>query len=574
MMVGGAGTGRVGAGLWSEFEKSQFERGVITHGWGNWCLIDKAVPTRSKAQIKSHAQKFRRHRPHECERLQIEHEARVERQKVVAMAATCAVTPKRKKAAVVRRRGSLSKSATKAMLSPALLRSSRRRCSAPPGNIVGAAITPKRRGSSNASLSGPAKSPTKKTPTKKPAAKFPAHAARSPPRDILMDVTSAVSRVSLGHWAAPTVSAGCFDLMSPCRPSASKQDPQEDVLSALAAAVTPFPAPRNMNIDELMLVDDTLNDALLLAKAEGDDDAIDPLMQLEVDDDNLDTIADFLDPSWNMMLPDFDATPQDDSLFPFALAPSLNGAAFSDSFVSQDSAPPVAALGEALFSNDSERCEIPPKVCPDLQLFQNIRSQLTSSPDFNNPKEYVLGGDGFSRICLERGALCRARIKDMLGEQLDMGWWKGGVIANTDGTGVIQPALGAPDKSVGVDSVGKLSFEKFALERLIALTVVMLDVDHWQVVTNASSTAVMEGQRFNDEDDIRHIGQLISGLWERVNRSLCRDGFSLLGLEWGNNSSVAMRTERYAAINQMVTRLDMISHQEENINIFSSCVGV
>lgn len=56
-------------GYWTNEEHSQFEKGIILYGWGNWKRVESCVPTRNKVQIKTHAQKFSRCRPSQKERL-------------------------------------------------------------------------------------------------------------------------------------------------------------------------------------------------------------------------------------------------------------------------------------------------------------------------------------------------------------------------------------------------------------------------------------------------------------------------------------------------------------------------
>jgi hypothetical protein len=46
-------------GYWDEIECAQFEAGVMTHGWGNWCAIARDfVPSRSGLQVKNYAYNF------------------------------------------------------------------------------------------------------------------------------------------------------------------------------------------------------------------------------------------------------------------------------------------------------------------------------------------------------------------------------------------------------------------------------------------------------------------------------------------------------------------------------------
>ena len=56
-------------GYWTNEEHSQFEKGIILYGWGNWKRVESCIPTRNKVQIKTHAQKFSRCRPSQKDRL-------------------------------------------------------------------------------------------------------------------------------------------------------------------------------------------------------------------------------------------------------------------------------------------------------------------------------------------------------------------------------------------------------------------------------------------------------------------------------------------------------------------------
>ena len=71
--------GRGGPGAWNAYEKSLFRQGVILHGWGTWRKIEPMIPTRTKAQIKSHAQKFKIRHPNELEKLQRQHKSFTEK---------------------------------------------------------------------------------------------------------------------------------------------------------------------------------------------------------------------------------------------------------------------------------------------------------------------------------------------------------------------------------------------------------------------------------------------------------------------------------------------------------------
>lgn len=188
-----------------------------------------------------------------------------------------------------------------------------------------------------------------------------------------------------------------------------------------------------------------------------------------------------------------------------------------------------------------------PNVRPDQQLYMHIHAHLTSPADFNNPMEYIQSEDGLSRTLLDKGALCRSRIKSILVGNLDMGWWK------EDGDQADTVAVcGATTQQSAFDN------KKVCIERLIALTAVMLDLDTWhtlkkdaQVAAVSSASSAGDWQRFKEEDDILFIGQLISGLWERVSRSLLYlDNIALL------NSDESSSDERNASLKSAVAKLD------------------
>ena len=54
---------------WSNVEKTQFEQGVIVHGWGKWRKIGRYVKTRNKKQISGYAAKMTQNNPGEKERM-------------------------------------------------------------------------------------------------------------------------------------------------------------------------------------------------------------------------------------------------------------------------------------------------------------------------------------------------------------------------------------------------------------------------------------------------------------------------------------------------------------------------
>ena len=66
-----------GSGEWTNTEQTQFKQGIIKHGWGNWkvMLDENIITTRDRSQIKSHAQKIKKHQPKVVADLIRQHEA-------------------------------------------------------------------------------------------------------------------------------------------------------------------------------------------------------------------------------------------------------------------------------------------------------------------------------------------------------------------------------------------------------------------------------------------------------------------------------------------------------------------
>ena len=67
------------------------------------------------------------------------------------------------------------------------------------------------------------------------------------------------------------------------------------------------------------------------------------------------------------------------------------------------------------------------------------------------------------------------------------------------------------------------------MEHLIAIAVVMYDVTGWSLISTDDADD-FTACKFDEEDDILHIGQMIADLWERVDRSLSCDAYSKLGV--------------------------------------------
>ena len=64
-------------GRWTDQEKAQFARAIVLHGWSAWAAITPLIPSRTTAQIKSHAQKYMNAHVEEANLLVAAHEARL-----------------------------------------------------------------------------------------------------------------------------------------------------------------------------------------------------------------------------------------------------------------------------------------------------------------------------------------------------------------------------------------------------------------------------------------------------------------------------------------------------------------
>ena len=164
-----------------------------------------------------------------------------------------------------------------------------------------------------------------------------------------------------------------------------------------------------------------------------------------------------------------------------------------------------------------------PMVSYNKSLYDQILANLTARPDFNNTNEYQIKNDGLTRTALSAPALMRSRIKSILQEHLSSAWWKNSVLKSS--------------------SINECSHR---VEKLIALAVVMHDNPTWTCVGNTDvvdtvfTTDNFTTSMFDDEDEVLCISQMFANVWERADRSLSRDNFSMLGVD-GLQRGSAMR---------------------------------
>jgi len=164
-----------------------------------------------------------------------------------------------------------------------------------------------------------------------------------------------------------------------------------------------------------------------------------------------------------------------------------------------------------------------PMVSYNKSVYDQILATLTAHPDFNNTNEYQIKNDGLTRTALSAPALMRSRIKSILQEHRSNAWWKNSVLKSS--------------------SINECSHR---VESLIALAVVMHDNPTWTCVGNTDVVDTVftadnfTTSMFDDEDEVLCISQMFANVWERVDRSLSRDNFSMLGVD-GLQRGSAMR---------------------------------
>ena len=166
--------------------------------------------------------------------------------------------------------------------------------------------------------------------------------------------------------------------------------------------------------------------------------------------------------------------------------------------------------------------------CYDHKMYTEILCILNACPDFNNLNEYVIKNDGMTRTALSTPALMRYRIKVMLQQHQVCSWWKDSVLIESP-----------PVKTT------------YCVEHLFALAAVMHDTSKtWTtLVDKAELTNDFTASKFDEEDDILQIGQMLACLWERANRFLSRDTYIKLGKDGMERVSVIKKILRSVVVN-------------------------
>ena len=136
-------------GRWTDQEKAQFARAVVLHGWSAWSALAAHIPTRTTAQIKSHAQKYMKLHVGEARKLVAAHEAR--RAEQAGVEQTRARGRRRAKSQAPAARGRSRAARSKSKATPA----KRGRSVAKPGRAAAAARTSRGRSKTKASKKAP-----------------------------------------------------------------------------------------------------------------------------------------------------------------------------------------------------------------------------------------------------------------------------------------------------------------------------------------------------------------------------------------------------------------------------------
>ncbi len=173
-------------------------------------------------------------------------------------------------------------------------------------------------------------------------------------------------------------------------------------------------------------------------------------------------------------------------------------------------------------------------VAPDEQQIRSralmhLRLQVQPNEGALDEITAILESPPDSPTSESKSTLMRQRIIRLATEASDVGWWR-------ESEKLISEVV-----------------QKAHLDHLVALTFAVLQADAWK---RFSEDIVPGETRFNAQDDIRHICQLLPGIWNRVNHSLARDSYALFG-------AGIDQLERSHAVTKMVRMFDGIPYQSE-----------
>mmetsp|Transcript_26688 Transcript_26688/g.41871 ORF Transcript_26688/g.41871 Transcript_26688/m.41871 type:complete len:487 (-) Transcript_26688:346-1806(-) len=477
------------SGSWTDLERHQFEEGVIQFGWGKWVEISECIPSRRKDQIKSHAQKFSIHRKEEYAELLRQHAARMEE-------GNCGRKKTNKAVAVA------------ATASEPVMRSVRRpsRSSRRVAATKSAAPTPvKVRRASKTSIESVATVAPKPVLAK---AKNLSKATAKKPK------LGATLKKFFTKSDTPKEPKLCADLSSTDN-SSKTSDMECEILptkvdyagmeSELCAQLMQLESPTKSDVadtgevkadvkaetrDSISSFPSVVSPSASIKSITGSVLSLDYLDALEDDPKSIDIDS-----------------------FALALADDILDIKLEEDHMIPDNVDIVEDNSDVSIEQQMRSralMHLRLQVQPNEGALDEITTLLESPPDFPT-------SEGKSTVM-------RQRIIKLATEASDVGWWRESEKLIPEGV------------------------RKAHLEHLVALTFAVLQADAWK----RTSEDVPPGQmQFNAQDDIRHICQLFTGIWNRVNHSLERDSYALFG-------AGVDQLERSYAMKKMLRMFDSI----------------
>ena len=473
------------SGNWTEDERRQFEEGVIAFGWSNWVQISKRIPTRSKNQVKSHAQKFSIHRKAEYAVLLQKHEAAMseesncgkkKKKTAVEKAAGAVSTPMKRN---VRRspRSSTKRDATTKSAAPTPVKVRRASKSSIATIDSGATVTPK-------PGLAKAKKPSKKT-VKKPK-KLGAQLMKF----FTKSDTSKDSRFCAEQLRSTDNDSDIMEYDISKKDVADKTEVQVELKNSKIGDKHEMRRGRKSNPSFASLV--TPNASMK--------STVEEAQELMASLDYLDDLED----GPNRVEEDSFALALADDIFDIKLDEDITIPDVVD--IAEGNS--VARSPQQISSDALMHLRL--QVQPNEGALDEIIAFLESHPDSYNVDS--------------KSTLMRQRIIKLATEASNVGWWR-------ESENLVPEVV-----------------RKAHLEHLIALTFAVLQSDDWK---RFSEDNIPLQTQFNAQDEIRHICQLLSGIWNRVNHFLARDSYALFG-------AGVDQLERSHAVKGMVLMFDEI----------------
>lgn len=492
------------SGTWSALERRQFEEGVIQFGWGKWLEISECIPSRRKDQIKSHAQKFSIHRKKEHAELLRQHAAAMGEKSNCGKkkkAAAAASTPTTRN---VRRpsRSSINRAAATKSAAPTPVKVRRASKSSIATIESVATVTPK----PVLAAKKPSKGSVKKS--KLGAQLMKIFTKSDTPKDSKLcaeQLSSTESDSELGvdfmEYEVSSTKVDFAGMNSEKDVAANKTEVQMELTNspAKSKADDKIDMRRDSNSSSPSFVSPC---ASMKSSAEGAQELKGLMGSLDYLDDWEDGPTAIEEDSFALALADdiFDIKLDEDG----STIPRVVDIAGCNSDVPSEQQIKNQVLMHVRF-----------QVQPNEDALDEIIALLESPPDMHTVES--------------KSTVMRQRIIKLATEASDVGWWREN------------------------DKLIPEVVRKAHLEHLVALTFAVLQADDWK---RSSEDKVPLQTHFNAQDDIRHICQLLSGIWNRVNHFLARDSYALFG-------AGVDQLERSHAVKRMIRMFDDILRQTE-----------